>query len=298
MTLGTKLATYRRLAGLTQQQLGEHLSLSAQAISKWEKDLAQPDLSTLRRLADLYKVTVDELIDLNAPFTDPNPPEAEPQKEDPKPDREEKTIGFCTRCGIVVTEETIGAADPVILCQKCLQAKKEKERREAEAKKKELAQIYAKAEAAKNQNRFKLRRRCLIASIVALIAVVALLSGSIIAMVNSFSLALLITTVTGIYVIYTFVFCLFFDSAVQEVVCDWFSKSLSLPGLIFTFDVDGCLWLIGMKILYFFLGLLFGIVTGIIGITLGLIIAPFVFPFLLHKIRKILKTGEQLEEVL
>ena len=40
MTLGKKLSSYRKIAGLTQQQLGEHLNLSAQAISKWENDLA------------------------------------------------------------------------------------------------------------------------------------------------------------------------------------------------------------------------------------------------------------------
>ena len=71
MTLGRKLAGYRKLAGFTQQQLGEHLNLSAQAISKWEKDLTEPDLATLRVLAELYKVTVDELLDLNSGFQDP-----------------------------------------------------------------------------------------------------------------------------------------------------------------------------------------------------------------------------------
>ena len=34
MTLGKKLAGYRKLAGMTQQQLGDILNLSAQAISK------------------------------------------------------------------------------------------------------------------------------------------------------------------------------------------------------------------------------------------------------------------------
>ena len=68
MTLGKKLSGYRKIAGLTQQQLGDYLNLSAQAISKWEKDMTEPDLSTLRSLAELYQVSVDELIDLNSGF--------------------------------------------------------------------------------------------------------------------------------------------------------------------------------------------------------------------------------------
>jgi transcriptional regulator with XRE-family HTH domain len=65
MTLGKKLSGYRKLSGMTQQQLGDKLNLSPQAISKWENDLAEPDLTTLKTLAELYQVTVDKLLDLN-----------------------------------------------------------------------------------------------------------------------------------------------------------------------------------------------------------------------------------------
>ena len=63
MTLGKKLANYRKLAGLTQQQLGEKLNISPQAISKWENDLAEPDLSTIRALSKLYNISIVELIE-------------------------------------------------------------------------------------------------------------------------------------------------------------------------------------------------------------------------------------------
>ena len=64
MTLGKKLSGYRKMLGITQQQLGERLNLSPQAISKWENDLAEPDLATLKMLAELYKVSIDELLDV------------------------------------------------------------------------------------------------------------------------------------------------------------------------------------------------------------------------------------------
>ena len=71
MTIGQKLAGYRKLSGMTQQQLGDYLNISAQAISKWEKDLSEPALATLRVLADLYKVSIDELLNLESGFDVP-----------------------------------------------------------------------------------------------------------------------------------------------------------------------------------------------------------------------------------
>ena len=62
MSLGKNLAAYRRARGLTQQQLGDLLSVSAQAVSKWENDQTEPDLQTLRRLSILYGVKADDLL--------------------------------------------------------------------------------------------------------------------------------------------------------------------------------------------------------------------------------------------
>ncbi len=61
-TLGTKISEYRKLKGLTQEQLATQLNVSSQAVSKWENDLSIPDLPILIQLADLFNVTLDELI--------------------------------------------------------------------------------------------------------------------------------------------------------------------------------------------------------------------------------------------
>lgn len=61
-TLGTKISRYRKLNKMTQEDLAAKLNVSAQAVSKWENDLSIPDLPLLIELADLFGLSLDELI--------------------------------------------------------------------------------------------------------------------------------------------------------------------------------------------------------------------------------------------
>lgn len=56
-------AEHRKRAGLTQKQVGDYIGISPQAVSKWENGQTEPDIDTLYKLAALYNVTVDELVD-------------------------------------------------------------------------------------------------------------------------------------------------------------------------------------------------------------------------------------------
>lgn len=56
------LVKYRKNAGLTQAQLAEKLGYSDKTISKWEREEGVPDIYILKEIADLYGVTVDDLI--------------------------------------------------------------------------------------------------------------------------------------------------------------------------------------------------------------------------------------------
>ena len=58
--LSERIAELRRERGLTQEQLGQPLGVSAQAVSKWEKGGA-PDVELLPALADRLGVTIDAL---------------------------------------------------------------------------------------------------------------------------------------------------------------------------------------------------------------------------------------------
>ena len=64
-------------------------------------------------------------------------------------------------------------------------------------------------------------------------------------------------------------------------ICGW--GIVRFPGLIWEFSLDGFLWLIGMKILFWLLGLIFGIICCIFAIFVCGILSIFVYPFALIK---------------
>ena len=79
--LGNNIMTLRKDSGLTQEQLANALGISYQAVSKWETGNACPDISMLPLLADLFSVTVDQLIG-RVPLM--APPETETEEQPPR----------------------------------------------------------------------------------------------------------------------------------------------------------------------------------------------------------------------
>ncbi len=79
--------------------------------------------------------------------------------------------------------------------------------------------------------------------------------------------------------------CLIFDNNfVGEMIGNIFSWSfVTFPNIIFTFDLDGCLFLIGMKILFKLLGIAIGIACGALAIAVGLVVSVFVYPYAIVK---------------
>ena len=80
MSLGTNLSRLRSRSGLSQDALAEKMGVSRQSVSKWENDSAVPELEKLIRLAEIFDVTLDELV------RDARPePEAVPRTEPAEP---------------------------------------------------------------------------------------------------------------------------------------------------------------------------------------------------------------------
>lgn len=68
--IAQRLANMRREKGYSQEALASKLGLSRQAVSKWERAESQPDTGNLIALADLYGVTLDELVRVEADIAD------------------------------------------------------------------------------------------------------------------------------------------------------------------------------------------------------------------------------------
>ena len=60
--LSKNLRTLRKKYNYTQKQLSSILNITRQAYSHYEQALREPDLSTLIRFSDFYKITLDELV--------------------------------------------------------------------------------------------------------------------------------------------------------------------------------------------------------------------------------------------
>lgn len=60
--LGANIAQLRKRSGMTQAALAEQINFSDKAVSKWERGESIPDVPTLMELAQIFDVTVDELL--------------------------------------------------------------------------------------------------------------------------------------------------------------------------------------------------------------------------------------------
>ena len=60
--IGKNILTLRRLRGLTQEELAERVGVSRQAVAKWESGESTPDLASCCTLAELFRVSLDDLV--------------------------------------------------------------------------------------------------------------------------------------------------------------------------------------------------------------------------------------------
>lgn len=65
MTLGEKLIEFRKKDNLTQEKLSEKLGISRQTLLNWESDNTTPDIVQAKKIARLFKISLDDLLDNN-----------------------------------------------------------------------------------------------------------------------------------------------------------------------------------------------------------------------------------------
>ena len=68
--IGRKITNLRKENNMTQMELADKLGISFQAVSNWERGNTMPDISKLPELAEIFHITVDELLNGKAPLVE------------------------------------------------------------------------------------------------------------------------------------------------------------------------------------------------------------------------------------
>lgn len=73
--LSKNLLTLRKLNKLSQEEIAERIGVSRQAVAKWENGETSPDIYNCKALAELYDVSLDDLVNFSTENTGlPVPP--------------------------------------------------------------------------------------------------------------------------------------------------------------------------------------------------------------------------------
>lgn len=59
--MGGTIADLRKQKGVSQEEMSQHLGVTAQAISKWERGKSLPDIALLPTIADFFAISIDRL---------------------------------------------------------------------------------------------------------------------------------------------------------------------------------------------------------------------------------------------
>lgn len=94
---GSMIAALRKEKGMTQLELAEKMCVTDKAVSKWERGLSYPDISSLPKLAEIFDISVDELMQ--------ETPETHPQIQTKNPRILSELVlkGVALAMGIAVT---------------------------------------------------------------------------------------------------------------------------------------------------------------------------------------------------
>lgn len=262
--IGANIKKLRLQHGMTQKNLADKLFVSSQAVSRWENGEVEPSIGTVMELAKIFGVTADEILGLEPRERSEKNTQEEKQKEEVPP----QILTLCEKCNrpIYHSNEII-REDGMILCTKCNKENEEKKREVEERKQDNIARSARK----------KRILSFVFGSLAAVIFFICILNASDLFDTNK----QMITSAIFVPIsMFTFVSCCILNNNfVGHMVLKIATWSIKMPGLIFAFDLDGCLWFIGMKILFAILGIVFGILMFMLALTIGAIVSIFVYPY-------------------
>lgn len=62
LNINSQITRFRKLKNLTQEDLAKAVGVTNQAVSKWESGICCPDIQLLPVLANIFDISIDELI--------------------------------------------------------------------------------------------------------------------------------------------------------------------------------------------------------------------------------------------
>lgn len=277
MTFGQKLKELRVKCDLTQKDLADQLHVTYQTVSKWENNTNEPDLATLKELAKILNCSIEELLsESNEQVQKEKPAESKlPICEHcHKEIQEHDLVKFATHSYSKVGRRTTSHITGYLYYHKECYAEVEEYNRKLEIQRR----ITRKKRAIKLSYIWST-----IGGVLALGISLGIFLGAVPTM--PIYLSIILSIVIG-YAIFADLYCIISGSYIGNVFLSVSGWSIKFPGLIFTWDLGGFVWLIGMKILFGILGFLFGIFVLALAIVLSAALSVVSFPFvLIHNIR-------------
>lgn len=252
MSFGIKVKEYRTKNGLTQKELAEQLHVTYQAVSRWENEDVQPSFDTLKQLCAIFGCSTDDLLESNA-STNETGAKTESQKADKTSDESGGRADGTTQYGRNSTVNGVNSASyetPV----------RDVKKYDSGLKRRVHSFIWAG----------------LVALLFVAVAVSSFAEGDIETGIGGLILALLGYCFTANMILN--------NTFIPEM---WLSISswgfVRFPGIIFTFDLDGFIFLFAMKALFFVLGILLGIIAAVFATIVAVLLSVFVYPFALYR---------------
>lgn len=271
--ISKNIKNLRKEKGLTQKELADLLHVTSQAVSRWEKGDVEPSIDTISEMASIFEVTTDEII--GGPDKKPKPEIVTEVKEKVVVEQGKPVLTICENCKrpIYESEEIVtqtrhhgrSPSTTHYICTDCDKKIKEKQKQDAID--------YGVSQ----------RNKSFIWG--SIIAIIVLLSGIIYAVTQGADGGIIALVIILPILTYTFVSCMFLKN---NFIGDTFISIASwgfvkFPGLIFSFDLGGFAWLIGMKILFWILGFALGLAAVLLALVICIPLSAIAYPFALMK---------------
>ena len=271
--ISKNIKALRMQKGLTQKELADLLHVTSQAVSRWEKGDVEPSIDTISEMASIFEVTTDEII--GGPDKKPKPEVVTEVKEKVVVEQGKPVLTICENCKrpIYESEEIVtqtrhhgrSPSTTHYICTDCDKKIKEKQKQDAidyGISQRKKSYIYS-----------------------SIIAAIILISGIIYAATQKVDGGMIALVIILPILTYTFVSCIFLKN---NFIGDAFISIASwgfvkFPGLIFSFDLGGFVWLIGMKILFWIIGFALGLAAVLLALVICMPLSAITYPFALMK---------------